>query len=304
MKEVLRGLIFNKIQGSFVDGWGVRTTIFLKGCPLRCKWCCNPEGQSFQPELKLTREKCDGCGLCLASCPRKALSLTNGVIQVDRSLCDGCGGCIRNCYTGALERFGTYYSVDEMLAFLKKDLPFYQASGGGVTIGGGEATWHAAYVLDLMAGLREAGISVAIDTCGYVTDEKGIQVLKEADLILFDIKGMNPARHRENTGVSNEVIWANLKMLGELNKPIIIRLPVIPGYTDDPDELRRAAEELSKIKSIRRVDILPVHQFGKTKYGQLDMAYQIDPEANISEERQQALKELFERYGLFTQIGG
>lgn len=230
--------------------------------------------------------------------------MTNGVVCVDRRLCNGCGACVNYCYTGALELFGQYYSVEEMLSFLMKDIPFYKASGGGVTIGGGEATWQAEYVLALMIGLKKAGISVAIDTCGYVIDSKGLQVLTEADLILFDIKGMDPVRHKENTGVSNEIIWKNLRLLGNLGKPIIIRLPIIPGYTDDDKELELAAKELSTIGSIQRVDILPVHQFGKTKYDQIGKTYEIDPKSKISEQRQQEIKRLFDRYGFLTQIGG
>jgi pyruvate formate lyase activating enzyme len=145
---------------------------------------------------------------------------------------------------------------------------------------------------------------VAVDTCGYVTDPGGIEVLKQADLLLFDIKGMDGKRHKENTGVSNGVIWENLRMLGELEKPIIIRLPVIPGYNDDEEELRQAARALTSIKSVKRVDILPVHQFGKVKYTQIGKEYEIDPELCIPEERRQRLKEMFESYGFTTQIGG
>ena len=304
MIQETRGLIFNQVQGSFVDGWGVRTTIFLKGCPLRCKWCCNPEGQSFLPELKVTYDKCDGCGRCVALCPQKALSMQDGVVTVDRAACNVCGNCADFCWTGALEPFGRYYTVDEMFHYLMRDEAFYKSSGGGVTIGGGEATWHAEFVLPLMAKLHEAGIHVAVDTCGYVTDPKGMQVLQNADLLLFDIKGMDAQRHMENTGVSNDVIWDNLRMLGDLDKPIIIRVPVIPGYTDDEDELRKAAQALTSIKSIKRVDILPVHQFGKVKYTQIGMDYVLDPELTIEEERQQRLKAMFESYGFTTQIGG
>lgn len=257
MSETARGLIFNKVQGSFVDGWGIRTTIFLKGCPLTCKWCCNPEGQSFAPVLKVTCDKCDGCGRCESLCPQKALTVRDGIVVVDRRACDVCGQCADFCWTGALEPFGRYYTVDEMFQFLQRDAAFYTSSGGGVTIGGGEATWHPGFVLPLMEKLHAAGIHVAIDTCGYVDTPEGLQVLKNADLLLFDIKGMDPARHLENTGVSNELIWRNLRMLGDMGKDIIIRMPIIPGYTDDDGEIRQAAEELSKIRSIRRVDILP-----------------------------------------------
>ena len=304
MCETAKGLIFNKIQGSFVDGWGIRTTIFLKGCPLKCKWCCNPEGQSFAPELKVTYDKCDGCGRCESLCPQKALTVQDGKVAVNRKACSVCGQCADFCWTGALEPFGRYYTVDEMFQFLQRDASFYASSGGGVTIGGGEATWHPNFVLPLMRKLHAAGIHVAIDTCGYVDTPEGIQILKEADLLLFDIKGMDPVRHMENTGVSNELIWRNLRMLGDMGKDIIIRMPIIPGYTDNDEEIRQAAEALSQIRSIRRVDILPVHQFGRVKYEQIGMDYVLDPTLKIPEERQQKLKQLFESYGFETQLGG
>ena len=230
--------------------------------------------------------------------------MKDGRVVIDRSACDVCGQCADFCWTGALEPFGRYYTVDEMFEFLQRDTAFYASSGGGVTIGGGEATWHPAFVLPLMEKLHGAGIHVAIDTCGYVDTPDGLQVLKNADLLLFDIKGMDPVRHKENTGVSNELIWRNLRMLGEMGKDIIIRMPIIPGYTDDEKELRQAAEALSQIRSIRRVDLLPVHQFGRVKYEQIGMEYTVDPTLTISEERQQAIKALFEGYGFKTQIGG
>jgi pyruvate formate lyase activating enzyme len=304
MSKEIKAIIFNKVQGSFVDGHGVRTTIFLKGCPLVCKWCCNPEGQSFELELKVTEEKCDGCGRCEEKCPRYALTIIDGRVQLDRKRCNVCGQCADFCFTGALEPFGRYYTVEEMFEFLKKDMPFYRSSGGGITIGGGEATWQPDFVLPLIKKCHDAGIHVAIDTCGYVSDERGVQVLVDADLILFDIKGIDPEHHKENTGVSNELIWKNLRLLGEIGKPVIIRLPIIPGYTDSEENLRLTAEKMREISSIIRVDILPVHQFGKVKYEQIGKKYLIDQNLAISEERQQEIKKFFEKYGFTTQIGG
>ncbi|MBR1780174.1 MAG: 4Fe-4S binding protein, partial [Oscillospiraceae bacterium] len=158
MSETSKALIFNQVKGSFVDGWGVRTTIFLKGCPMKCKWCCNPEGQSFQPELKVVYDDCNGCGRCVELCPEGALSMKDGVVCVDRQKCNVCGKCADFCYTGALEPFGQLRSVDEMYDYLKRDKLFYDASGGGVTIGGGEATAFPQFVLPLMEKLQADGI--------------------------------------------------------------------------------------------------------------------------------------------------
>lgn len=298
-----KGLIFNIVHSSFVDGWGIRTTIFLKGCPLRCIWCCNPEGQSLKPELKITYANCDGCGACISACPQNALSINNEKIHVDRSLCTGCGKCCDGCFTDALGIFGTWYTAEQMFEIVKKDKPFYLQSGGGLTIGGGEATLYPEFCLGLIQLCHGDGIEVAIDTCGYVTSNLGMQVLKSADLLLFDIKGLDDPRHISNVKVSNKKILENLQILSQADKPIIVRMPIIPGYNDSKEELSQAAKLLVSLKSLKRLDILPVHQYGKTKYRQLDMSYALDCES-ISDERQQELLTFFLNYGLNAQIGG
>lgn len=298
-----KGLIFNIVQGSFVDGYGIRTTIFLKGCPLHCIWCCNPEGQSFQRELAVTYEKCNGCGGCLSACSDRALSLDNGIIQVDRIKCQLCGKCISACNYGVFSFFGTEYTVDEIFELIQRDKPFYDASGGGLTIGGGEATCWPDFVLALIARCKQAGIHTAIDTCGYITSERGMACLEAADLLLFDIKGLDPAQHKENTGRSNEVILNTLRYMNDIRKPIIVRIPYIPGYNDDPEMVRQEAELLSSLECIKRVDIIPKHEFGKVKYEQIGMEYTLDAD-DVPAEKQQELLELFSSYGLNTQIGG
>jgi len=304
MQEEARGLIFNIVHGSFVDGYGVRTTIFLKGCPLRCLWCCNPEGQSFKPELKVSRDKCNGSGRCIPVCKEGALSLDKEEkIVVDRSKCKQCFECIGVCYTDALDRWGTLYTVDEMFEIVQRDSNYFSASGGGLTIGGGEATWQADFVLGLIKKCHEYQIHVNIDTCGHVSDPKGIECLKEADMLLFDIKGIDPVDHERNTGVKNDVILSNLKMLSDIRKPMIIRLPLIPGYNDSEENLKATAELLSSLKSVERVDIIPLHQFGKVKYDGIGMEYRLESE-DIDDERQEELRSFFESYGLKTQIGG
>lgn len=305
--ENSRGLIFHIIHGSFVDGHGIRTTVFLKGCPLKCVWCCNPEGQAFDSELKVTASKCDGCGRCVPVCPTGAIRLTTEQgdikLHVDRELCTNCGKCIDVCYTGALDCFGKYYTVDELFDVVKKDEQFYRSSGGGVTIGGGEATWQPEFTLQFIRKCKENYIHTALDTCGYITSADGIKALEEADLLLFDLKGMDPAEHLKHTGVSNAVILENLKRANAMGKPIIIRAPIIPGYTDSDQNLRATAEFLATLKSVIRVDLMPVHEYGKTKYEQLGKEYQLNVQP-IPQERQDEIKALFERYGLNTQIGG
>ncbi|NTV91017.1 MAG: glycyl-radical enzyme activating protein [Clostridiales bacterium] len=306
-----KGCIFNIVHGSFVDGHGIRTTIFLKGCPLKCVWCCNPEGQAFNPELKVVSADCTGCGNCVPVCPGKAISIAaidaekgKYQVNVDRKLCNDCGKCIDVCYTNALGFYGKWYTVDEMFDIVKKDEPFYRSSGGGLTIGGGEATWWPDFTLALVRKCKENYIHVAVDTCGYVTTENGMKALEEADLLLFDLKGMDSDGHLAGTGVSNEIILKNLKHLSDLGKEIIIRLPVIPGYTDIKDNLKAAAEFISTLKSVIRVDILPFHQFGKSKYAEIGMEYKLDELKAIPQAKQDEIKALFESYGINAQIGG
>lgn len=237
-------------------------------------------------------------------CPKGALTVVQGVVSVDRERCDACGECFEHCYPGALDRFGTWLTVDEVFDIVTKEEAFYAASGGGLTIGGGEPTRWPDFVLALLRKCRAHGIHTAIDTCGFVTTDKGRRCLEESDLVLFDLKGFEPAAHKVNTGRSNEVIINNLYSLSKLDKPrIIVRIPLIPGYNDDEDMLREEAATLSKLGKIDRVDIIPFHEYGKTKYDCLSKEYGCIS-SGLSEEDQQHYLQLFASYGLETHIGG
>ena len=301
------GIIFHIIHGSFVDGYGVRTTVFLKGCPLKCVWCCNPEGQQGQLEIKVTPTECDGCGRCTKICPTNAIQLDSKAgddkIKLDRELCTNCGKCIEVCYTGALGYFGRYITVDEIFDIVKKDEPFYRASGGGVTIGGGEPTFQPLFTYALLRKCQENYIHTAVDTCGYTLTGEGLKVLEEADLLLFDLKGMDPKEHFKNTGVSNEPILANIKKLDAMGKAIIARVPIIPGYTDSAKNIKSTAEFLSRLKSLERVDLLAYHEYGRIKYGQLGREYKLHIQP-LMEERLNDIRDTFEQYGIKVQLGG
>jgi pyruvate formate lyase activating enzyme len=299
-----KGLVFHIIHGSFVDGYGIRTTIFLKGCPLRCLWCCNPEGQTGHPELKYTASNCNGCGKCIDVCPEGAIQI-NPLLekaQIDRKLCDNCGKCIDVCYTGALQYFGTYYTVDELFEIIRKDEQYYRSSGGGATIGGGEPTFQASFTYALMKQCQENFIHVAIDTCGYTTTQEQFKILAEADLLLYDIKGLDPIAHKYNTGVSNEIILSNLKKLNDMGKSIIIRIPIVPKLSIGKN-VEDIAAMLIKLKSIERVDLLPYHTYGTIKYEQLDREYTISTRLDAQALAENTKKTL-ERYGLNVQLGG
>jgi len=300
-----KGLIFHIIHGSFVDGYGIRTTIFLKGCPLRCLWCCNPEGQSGYHELKYTASNCNGCGKCVDVCPAGAIRLDPLLekAQIDRKLCDNCGKCIDVCYAGALEYFGIYYTVDELFEIIKKDEQYYRSSGGGATIGGGEPVFQAHFTYALMKKCQENYIHVAIDTCGYATTAEQLKILAEADLLLYDLKELDLNSHMKNTGVSNKIILSNLKKLNDMGKSIIIRVPVIPGLTVTEKNMETIAVFLSRLKSIERIDLLPYHTYGTIKYEQLGREYKLNTLLN-AQELADDTKRVFERYGLNVQMGG
>lgn len=305
--DKIAGLIFHIIHGSFVDGYGIRTTVFLKGCSLRCIWCCNPEGQQSHPEIKLTASLCNGCGKCVQICPANAiqlnLELDENKIEIDRKLCTDCGKCIEVCFTGALDYFGKTMTVEEVFNIVKKDEEFYRASGGGVTIGGGEPTFQPLFAYELIRKCKENYIHTAVDTCGYTLTDEGFKVLEEADLVLLDLKGIDPEEHLKNTSVSNEPILKNLKRLDAMGKPIIIRLPLIPGYTDSAQNVKATAEFISKLKSVERIDLLAYHEYGAVKYQQLGRAYTLHLQSH-SQEQLNIIKYAFERYGLKVQLGG
>lgn len=297
------GIVFHIIHGSFVDGYGIRTTVFLKGCPLKCVWCCNPEGQLGNAEIKFTASLCNACGKCLRVCSPGAIQIETEVIKIDRGLCTNCGKCIDVCYTGALDYFGKFMTVDEVFNIVKTDEQYYRTSGGGVTIGGGEPTFQAAFTLALLRKCRENYIHTAVDTCGYTRNENGLKVLEEADLLLYDLKHMNPIEHQKCTGVSNELIITNLEKMNDIGKPIIIRIPLIPGYNDSSQNIQATAEFLSRLKSVERVDLLAYHIFGKIKYEQLGRKYPLNV-PSLSDEHLNNIKQTFENYGLKVQLGG
>ena len=302
----LRAPVFNLVNGSFVDGPGIRTTIFLKGCRLRCKWCCNPEGQSFQPEMRFLAAHCrSGCSDCVSACPEGAIRQDTGTLKIDRAKCIGCGRCETACFEDALRLFGKWYTPEDVMGRIRREKPYLTRSGGGVTIGGGEATCWSAFCRELIRLCHAEGIYTAIDSCGYPCTEETLAALDAADLVLFDLKGMDSARHQENTGAGNEEILRTFEHLRTTNKPVIVRAPLVPGYNDSPEELAALGRLLRESPNVERVDLMPYHEYGVSKYEEIGLAYPLAGKVEpYSQDQVRQLLEFFRTYHPNVQIGG
>lgn len=271
-------LVFNIQKYSVHDGAGIRTTVFFKGCPLSCKWCHNPESQRFEKELLFHSDRCRGCGACSAACERKAISMEpppGPVPRLDRSLCDACGACALACPYGARETAGKEYPLSELIRLLEKDWMFYERSGGGITLSGGEPlAQDMDYIEELARRLHALGYSVDIDTCGCVPYEHIRRVLPYVDTFLYDIKLIDPQAHREYTGVDNRLILENLKSLSADGGKIQIRLPLIDGVNATEKHLTDIISFLQdNAINPYRINLLKYHSTGSGKYARLDRLY-------------------------------
>jgi pyruvate formate lyase activating enzyme len=297
------GTVFNVQRASFHDGPGIRTTVFLKGCPLRCPWCHNPEGVSAAPEVLVSETRCLHCGSCIEACPRPGGPLPPGS-ELGSAGCTACGLCARACPSGAREIAGRTWSVGEVLDEVLRDRLTYEESGGGVTFSGGEPLAQAQFLMGCLDACRDEGLNTVVDTCGFAGRTVVTKVAERADLLLWDLKVLDPDRHLALTGAPLQPILDNLAAAALSGTPIWLRVPVIPGVNDDEATMRAAAQLAATTPAVRRVSLLPYHRTADGKRARLRREDPLPGTTPPTEERMHALALWFEGTGIETTIGG
>lgn len=292
-----QALVFNIQKFSIHDGPGIRTTVFVKGCPLRCRWCANPESQLPQAQVRWDKALCVGCGKCAAVCAAGALTLGADGVKIAMEKCTGCGRCADACAAHALTLDGRAMDVDEVVRVCLQDQMFYEESGGGVTISGGEPLMHPDFTLALLTELRKKGIHTALETTGFASPEVFDRVSAAADLLLFDVKHHDSARHMQGTGVPNEPIADNLRRAIAAGKAVLPRIPVIPGFNDSLADAQGFAALLKSVGAAR-AQLLPFHQLGEKKYEMLGMDYALHELKPLHEEDLQEFQKTMKNGGI------
>ncbi len=298
------GLIFNVQKYSLHDGPGIRTTVFLKGCPLCCAWCHNPESQSARPELMVMENRCAACGECRRVCPFGRSVQGEGALPARMAECTVCGQCAEACPTNARQVIGERMTVPQIMQAVLQDRVFYEDSGGGVTFSGGEPLTQPAFLKGLLGACRAEGLRTAVDTCGFGCTDALLEVAGLANLILYDLKLMDDARHRQYTGVSNAPILENLRVLDQAHGNIWLRVPVIPGVNDGEEDLRAAARFAAGLHHIQQVNLLPYHKIGLSKRRRMSYSNALEGVEPPSAERMARAAEIFRERGLKVKVGG
>jgi len=298
----ITGTVFNIQRYSIDDGPGVRTTVFMKGCPLSCLWCSNPESQNPVPEISWRYTSCVRCGCCVMACPLKLITLENNEISVNRAACDRCGKCVDACVHEAMNISGKQMTVDEVFAVVKRDYDYYEASGGGVTASGGEILDKSDFVAELFRRCREADIGTCADTSGFGSPESLKKILPFTNVVLYDLKHLDPEEHRKACGQSNELILRNLETAYKSNAQVIIRVPLIPEFNTSDGALNAIAQAVRDRAGDSEVNIMPYHSYGANKYKMVGKVYQLDDLRELTQQQKERAKEIFESYGSKCEI--
>jgi pyruvate formate lyase activating enzyme len=299
---MVTGIVFDIRRYCVHDGPGIRTTVFLKGCPMRCWWCHNPEGRASEKEIIYRPSRCIRCGSCVVGCPHQAVHSNGKPVQVDPQKCQKCGCCETVCPTGSLELIGKEIQPAELVAEIEKDRAFFEESDGGATFSGGEPLLQPDFLLECLQGCRRRGIHTVVDTCGYATPATMERIRPFVDLFLYDIKFVDGARHRKYTGVSNEMIVENLGNLAMAGSKVVVVLPLIPGINDDDQNVDDVAEYAQDL-GLGEISVLPFHHAAAGKFADLGIA---DPMVGVAPPSEMRIKEVEARlrmHGLNVRVG-
>lgn len=299
----VKGTVFDIERFSVFDGQGIRTVVFLKGCPLNCEWCSNPESKSHKPQIGFFEEKCSFCLQCVSVCPNGEDFKNNGRINWEK--CTGCQKCVDACLYNARVAYGKTMTVSEVVDKVKRDMTFYKKSSGGVTLSGGEASFQPEFAEQILKRCQEAGIHTAMETTGYTTWEKFSRIIRYVDLLLFDIKNMDSEKHQKFTGVRNEMILENAVKASKCVKEMIARFPLIPDFNDSLENVEAMGRFISgNMPDVKRIDILPYHSTGESKNPRIGKEYTFKHESVIDDAKIQECKRILEAAGLQVSIGG
>lgn len=279
------GIIFDIQKFCLHDGPGIRTTVFLKGCNIRCLWCHNPESFQKQPELSYTASNCIGCERCTTVCPVHAHSFDENGHHIDRSLCTACGTCVQECLTNALKIFGMERSVQDILSEVVKDRPYFEQSGGGITISGGEPATQYDFLLELLTEAKKENLHICLETNGIVAPARFRELTRYVDLFLLDYKATGAGLHRRLTGVDNHLMLENLAYMNEIHHPLILRCPIIPGCNDTEEHFSAIRHLQESYSCIQSCEIMPYHSLGSSKWEQLGRDYSLSdlPDASMEQ---------------------